>query len=53
MLTKSSYETRWESLGIFSIFIVSNLMLVYAIYWIFREARWGRIFARFHKAKAE
>ena len=40
------YENRWRDLGIFCIFLGTNLVLVYALYWAFRECRWGRLWAR-------
>lgn len=39
-------DKRWRELGIFCVYIFSNLVLVYAMYWAFREYRWGRLFAR-------
>jgi ABC-type multidrug transport system permease subunit len=41
------YETRWRDLGVFCVFIVSNVILIYGLYWVFREIRWSRIWRRF------
>lgn len=40
------YSTHWRDLGIFSAYIFSNIFLVYVLYYLFREVRWRRVFAR-------
>ncbi|KAF8247515.1 hypothetical protein K440DRAFT_550851 [Wilcoxina mikolae CBS 423.85] len=40
------YSHRWRDLGIFCVFIVSNIVLIYVLYWAVREYRWSRLFAR-------
>lgn len=40
------YDKRWRDLGMFCVFIATNLVLVYALYWAFREYRWGRLWRR-------
>jgi ATP-binding cassette subfamily G (WHITE) protein 2 (SNQ2) len=46
------YDKRWRELGIFCVYIFSNLVLVYTIYWAFREYRWGRLLARLRGKKS-
>lgn len=40
------YNLRWRDLGLFVIFIFSNMSLVYILYWAFREMHWRKYFAR-------
>lgn len=44
---------RWRELGIFVAYLGSNLVLCYLVYWVFREARWGRIWKRWTSKKTE
>ncbi|KAH8155132.1 uncharacterized protein LAJ45_00141 [Morchella importuna] len=47
------YNTRWRDLGIFVVYMVSNVVLTYTIYWAFREFRWKRYFARVFKGNKQ
>ncbi|KAF8424902.1 ABC-2 type transporter-domain-containing protein [Tirmania nivea] len=40
------YYLRWRDLGIFIIFVFSNIALVYINYWAFWEFQWRKFFAR-------
>ncbi|KAI5776697.1 ABC-2 type transporter-domain-containing protein [Geopyxis carbonaria] len=47
------HSTRWREFGIFTAYLASNLVLVYVLYWTFREYRWGRLFARLRRTRSE
>ena len=48
----NSYSTKWRDLGVFAVYIFSNIALIYILYFAFREYRWGRLFARLRGRKA-
>lgn len=47
------YGTRWRDLGIFIVYLVSNTVLAYVLYWAFREYRWGKLWARLRGRNAQ
>ncbi|KAF8458765.1 ABC-2 type transporter-domain-containing protein [Kalaharituber pfeilii] len=40
------FNLRWRDLGIFCIFIFTNMALVYILHWAFREFHWKKFFRR-------
>ncbi|EPS44069.1 hypothetical protein H072_1970 [Dactylellina haptotyla CBS 200.50] len=47
------FADRWHYFGYFSIFIVTNILLIFTAYAVVRDVRWGKVWAKYFGKKQE